>query len=396
MSLKSLIFKVLMPSLLLFGCGVMPASGPQGRVSSGSIVNINNDGTYKSSSGYAVVEFSPSVLEYISNRNVDASGVAWPKTNSPEIIKVSVGDTIQVTIYEAQSGGLFVPKEAGVRPGNFISLPPQTVEKSGYITIPYVGLVKVSGRTTVDISKSIASSLSERAIEPQVVVTFNDRSGSEVSVIGAVEGATRFSLNFAGDRILDAIASAGGLSSPGYETWVSLIRGDEEYQIPFDDIVLNPKRNVYIRSDDTIYLYREPKQFIAYGAVENQGNIAFGKRELFLSEALGLASGLDDSRADPAEIYIYRHEQSEFLNDLTFAVLGEKDKVSIEKDTVPVIYKLDLRDPNGFFWAQKFQMQNDDVIYVANSKSVEFLKFINILNSTTSAARDLKATKDDY
>lgn len=391
-----MILKILFPCLILSGCGIMPASGPQGRVADGKIVNIKNEGSSKSDSGYAVVEFSTSVMQYMSGRHSFTPNVNWPAKSSPEIIKVSVGDTIQVTIYEAQSGGLFIPKEAGVRPGNYISLPPQTVERSGYITVPYVGLVKASGKTTVNIGKYIAASLSDRAIEPQVVVTFSDRSGSEVSVIGAVDEATRFSLNFGGDKVLDAIASAGGLSSPGHETWVSLIRGDNEYQIPFDDLVLDPKKNIYVQSGDTVYLYREPKQFTAYGAVESQGTRSFGKRKLFLSEALGLANGLNDTRADPAEIYIYRHENSEFLNDLAFQMLGEEAKKVADGYTVPVIYKLDLRNPNGFFWAQKFAMQNEDVVYVANSKSVEFLKFVNILDRTTSSARGVKATKEVY
>lgn len=397
MSLKHLLLKMLFP-LLLAGCGTMPASGPyQGGIGHEASVNIKDKSAGDNRFKYAVVGLSAPIIDHIAERTYFADDdIAWPAKTSPEIIKVNVGDTIQVTIYEAQSGGLFIPEEAGVRPGNYITLPPQTVERAGYITVPYVGLVKAAGHSTVDIGASIAKSLADRAIEPQVVVSFSDRSGSEVSVIGAVEDAIRFPLGFGGDRILDAIANAGGPSLPGYETWVSLQRKGHEYTLPFERLVLDPKANIYVQSNDTVYLYRQPKVFTVYGAVQSQGRINFGKRHLFLSEALGMARGLNDARADPAEIYIYRHEETAYLKGLVDTYSDDKPLGDIEAKTLPVIYKLDLRDPNGFFFAQKFPMQGDDVIYVANAKSVEFLKFLNILNNTLSTATNVKDVKNVY
>ena len=60
-------------------------------------------------------------------------------------------------------------------------------------------------------------------------------------------------------------------------------------------------------------------------------------------------------------------------------------------DGVSMIFRLDMRDPKSFFLAQNFQMEDQDIIYVANAKSVEFSKFLNILNlsSTTTNATDV-------
>ena len=41
---------------------------------------------------------------------------------------LGVGDVVSVTIFEAEAGGLFLPSEAGARPGNFVTLPDQIVE----------------------------------------------------------------------------------------------------------------------------------------------------------------------------------------------------------------------------------------------------------------------------
>ena len=86
----------------------------------------------------------------------------------PEI-KVGVGDTVQVTLFEAQAGGLFIPTDAGARPGNFVALPNQTVDSKGYITVPYAGQVRVLNRGTPAIQQDIVDKLKNRAIEPQAV-----------------------------------------------------------------------------------------------------------------------------------------------------------------------------------------------------------------------------------
>ena len=61
----------------------------------------------------------------------------------PEL-RFGIGDVVSVTIFEAAAGGLFIPTEAGVRPGNFVTLPDQTVDNDGNISVPYAGLVKAA------------------------------------------------------------------------------------------------------------------------------------------------------------------------------------------------------------------------------------------------------------
>lgn len=378
---------------LLAGCGALPASGPYGvDVPHGAKVRVDGSpesGAPKPKFNYALVDITKSVISWISQKSANVEKALWPSNASPEVIKVDVGDTLQVTIYESQSGGLFVPKEAGVRPGNFITLPDQVVDGSGFITVPYVGLVQAAGRTTAGIASSISKSLENKAIEPQVVVSFAGRQSSEVSVIGQVKTATRFPLSFQGDKILDAIAKSGGPDRPGYDTYVTLQRDGKEYTLPFDNLVREPDKNIYLKPNDTVYLFNQPKTFVMYGASELQGSYPFGKRELFLSEAIGLASGIRDTQADPSEIYIYRQEAKENIKGLELASAKEFAG-TFDGGYVPVIYKINLRDPEGFFLAQQFPLEDKDVVYIANAESVEFLKFLNILNETGVTKRSLR------
>ncbi len=385
-------------SLFLAGCGTMPASGPySSHMSQKNKVNIkisSIEGEEKEFN-FAVAEIDLNLLSYVEEeRKKYQASYDWPKSEPAEEITVNVGDTIQISIFESQSGGLFIPIDSSVRPGNFVSLPSQTINSTGLVTVPYAGEVQAAGKTTEEISELIVERLKDKAIEPQVVVSFGDRSGAEVSVIGDVNNARRLSLGFNQYKILDAIASAGGPTSPGYETKVSLQRDNEEFSIPFDQLVVDPDRNIYSQVSDILYLYREPQTFTSYGAVQSQGNIPFGKRNIQLSEALGLTRGLNDTQADPAEIYIYRQREYEYYTKSD--IDPETSEAKFEKTTIPVIFKLDMRKPSGFFLAQKFAMEDQDIIYVANAQSVEFLKFLNILNSTAVTNNNTHSAVRDY
>jgi hypothetical protein len=66
---------------------------------------------------------------------------------------------VSVTIFEAEPGGLFVPSDAGARPGNFVTLPDQVVDTNGTITVPYAGKIRAVGRTPAEVQDAISEAL---------------------------------------------------------------------------------------------------------------------------------------------------------------------------------------------------------------------------------------------
>ena len=49
-------------------------------------------------------------------------------------------------------------------------------------------------------------------------------------------------------------------------TWVMLERGGRRATAPFGALVYEPSNNIWVHPNDTIYLYREPQTFVAFGA----------------------------------------------------------------------------------------------------------------------------------
>lgn len=374
----------------LSGCALIPNAGPRdGSIRHNAELSIkveSNDVNQYHSLRYALVDVTAPLMPYLLHEATKAKAYDWPEYRLPEDIKINIGDQLQITVYEALAGGLFVPKEAGVRPGNFITLPSQIVDASGMITIPYAGQVPVVGRSPAEIERVIVERLKNRALDPQVVVTFGERGGSEISVIGRVNSARRYALNFNGERILDAIARAGGPVAQGFDTHVTLQRDGKENTIPFDLLVQDPKKNIYLKPNDTVYLYEEPKSYMVYGAAGINGRHEFARRELWLSEALAKAGGLRSAQANPAEMYVFRHERKTSLKKLMPSLEGKKwEQLG---DVVPTIYKLDLREAGGFFLTQQFPVRDGDVVYVADAATVELQKFLAILSPGTSTALD--------
>ena len=129
---------------------------------------------------------------------------------APTAFQFGVGDVVSVTIFEAAAGGLFIPAEAGVRPGNFITLPNQEVDNNGNISVPYAGNIRAKGRTPVEVQQAIVDALKNRAIEPQAVVSLATQRTSLVTVLGDVLRPGVLTAVPAGERILDFDRSGGG------------------------------------------------------------------------------------------------------------------------------------------------------------------------------------------
>ena len=305
-----------------------------------------------------------------------------------------------VSIFEAAAGGLFIPIEAGVRPGNFVALPNQNVDSRGNISVPYAGAIRAAGRTPPEVQQSIVDALKNRAIEPQVVVSLVEQRTSMISVLGDVHNPNRFPANAAGEHLLDAITRAGGPKSPGYDTWVMVERGGRRATAPFGALVYEPQNNIWVHPGDTIYLYREPQTFLAFGAAGTAGvQVIYRGRD---RDGYCGTAGPIRLRC-MAHLARRRHRKSRWAEQSNGRAgrgfsLPRRDAgsgraaryrlLAFSGPIIPVIYNLNLRNPEGYFLATKFQMRNKDVIYMANATSVEIAKALGFFSLVVNTVND--------
>lgn len=357
----------------LGGCGFIPMSGP-----ASSDVQSQNSATLP----FAVVKLDSNVVQVLQKYEPkDLPGI-FSDSSPPARIRFGIGDIVSVTIFEAAAGGLYVPFEAGVRPGNYINLPDQPIDNDGTISVPYAGMIQAAGRTNAQVQEDILQRIKKRAIDPQVVVTASQQRSSLISVFGEVRTPVRFPMPASGaqDRITDAITRAGGISGAGWETWVVLERGGKRATVPFANLVHWPSNNIFVLPGDRIYLYREPMKFLAFGATGQQGEFNFDAWRISLAQAVAKAGGLLDFQADPGSVFLYRREPRAVAEQL--GVDGSR----FGGDFIPIVLKVSFQDPAGYFLATKLQMRPFDVIYVANAPQVDVTKVLNFVNAAVTTA----------
>jgi len=152
-------------------------------------------------------------------------------------------------------------------------------------------------------------------------------------------------------------------------------RGDGVYSLPLETVIRDPRQNIPLRAGDVVTALFQPLSFTALGATGKSDEINFEARGISLAQALARAGGLVDTRSNAEGVFIFRFESKQALR-------FSADVSTTPDGRVPVIFRIDLKDPRSFFVAQSFPMENKDVLYIANAPASELQKFLNLLLST--------------
>jgi polysaccharide export outer membrane protein len=299
----------------------------------------------------------------------------FPSTVSNNYV-IGPGDVIEVTIWEAPPALLFggSAQASSTTPtaANSVTLPTQMVASDGTIAIPFVGRVVVTGHTAEQIEAGIVSRLKGKANQPQVLVRVTKNNASIVTIVGDVNTSTMMPLTPKGERLLDALAFAGGAKQPVDHMAVQLSRGNVTATMPLDSIIRDPKQNIVLKPGDVVTALFQPQSFSVLGATGKNDEIQFEAKGISLAQALARSGGLSDNRADARGVFVFRFEDARLVD-------AKDPSVKSANGTVPVIYEINLRDPAAFFVTQNFPIQDHDLIYVTNSPGAEFRKFLTYI-----------------
>ncbi|NML25950.1 polysaccharide export protein [Zoogloea sp. G-4-1-14] len=300
---------------------------------------------------------------------------------------VGAGDVIEVSVWEAPPAALFgatvIDPRAGAATARVVTFPDQMISHQGTIRIPFAGAIPAAGKSPQQIEAEIARRLQGKANQPQVLVRVTRNATSNVTIVGEVSQSTRMPLTAKGERLLDAIAAAGGVRQPVGKMTVQLTRGSSVHSMALDTIIQDPKQNIVLYPGDVVTALFQPLSFTALGATGRNEEVQFEAQGISLAQALARSGGLKDERADAKGVFIFRFEDPSVLGGST------GDEAVTPDGKIPVIYRVDLKDPRSFFVAQGFPMQNKDVVYVSNAPAAELQKFLNILTSVVFTATGL-------
>lgn len=356
-------FVIVAMTALVAGCGALPRSAPTAH----QVVSGLKSGDAE------VVQIVPGT---VSGAAADAEVLpGWGIADgSGANDRITPGDRLAISVYEV-GYSLFAGSGAGadgtgaLPNGSARAFPAIVVPEDGTIRFPYAGTLYVNGLSAEQLSKAIEQRLRGKSQYLQVMAVAEPGPGRSALVGGDVARPGRVTLTSAHERVLDVLALAGGPIPRKADTVVRLSRGRFTSEARLDAIDPNGPENVVLAPGDRLELLRSPRSMTVLGAAQKVSEVPFDGATMTLSEAIARAGGPLDDRADARGVFIFRYEW--------------RDKAG-QKVRMPVIYRLDLIDPASYFAAQQFAMRPKDVMLIANARSNQLNKFIQIVNALAS------------
>ncbi|MGH8035973.1 MAG: polysaccharide biosynthesis/export family protein, partial [Lysobacterales bacterium] len=299
---------------------------------------------------------------------------------APAGFVVGAGDVLEISIWEAPPASLFssgvLDPRTGATTARVTALPEQMVNSAGQINVPFAGAVQAAGRSPQEIEADIVQRLKGKANQPQVLVRVIRNATSNVTVVGEFASSTRMPLTAMGERLLDALAAAGGVRQPVGKMTVQITRGSSVQALPLETIIQDPRQNIVLQPGDVVTALHQPLSFTVLGATGKNEELNFEAQGITLAQALARAGGLQDLRADARGVFVFRFEEPAALG-----LNADSRAQTTPEGKIPVVYRVDLKDPATFFVAQGFPIRNKDVMYVSNASAAELQKFLNIVGS---------------
>ena len=327
---------------------------------------------------FQVVEVTRARIPAISNwpATGGARGYNWlPLERGPGSQLIRAGDLVSITIWDSQDNSLLTaPGQKSVR------MEDMRVSGSGSIFLPYVEEVVINGLTEDQARRRVQARYETVVPSAQVQLSARQGRSNTVSVVGGVSSPGPQVLDTRGVTILDVLAAAGGIRPDLRYPIVRLNRGDSSYRIPAERLFATPSANTVVRGSDRIVVEAVDETFTSLGATGAETLVAFPKDRITALEAISLAGGIQDNRADPKGILVLREYSPRHLR-------SDDGGPSMAQ----VIFTIDLTTADGLFAARNFEINPGDTVLATESPVTAARTILGLFGSVLGLSLQVSA-----
>jgi len=306
----------------------------------------------------------------------------WPRTgvershgwlahghNGAEII-IRPFDTVDLTVWDAEDNSLLTS------PGQkLVEIAGLRVNERGQIFVPYLGQLRVAGRTPDSARNLVEREMTAIVPSAQVQLRVTPGTRGSVSLIGGVQNPGNIPLPEGHFTVLNLISMGGGPSDLR-NPQIRLIRDGRTYLTSYDTLLKNPERDTVLHGGDKVALIEDTRYFRALGASGKEELIYFEQDRLTALDALSLMGGINDRRADPKGVLILREYEP---SSVRFDDEGPNN--------TRTVFTLDLTTSDGLFSAGKLQVFPQDTVLATESPITAVENVVRLIGSLTAFQR---------
>lgn len=317
---------------------------------------------------------------------------------------IGPGDILNITIWDHPE--LTIPAgsyRSSSESGNW-------VHSDGTIFYPYIGTVKVAGKTVTQIRNEISKRLARYIESPQVDVNVAAFRAQKAYITGEINHPGQQSITNVPLTILDAINGAGGLAAEADWRNVTLTRTGQEESISLYALMQRGDltQNRLLQNGDIIHVPRNDGQKVfVLGEVKEPKLLKIDRSGMSLTEALSSVGGINELEADATGVFVIRGLKrggqvatAEQPNNQDIPTGQEKtsEAEGSDEQSSPIanIYQLDIKDATALVIGTEFQMEPYDIVYVTAAPLARWNRVVRQLLPTISAFNNLSEGLNYY
>lgn len=360
MRLLFALFAVSCLTFLPVACGRLPGGAP----ASEEITRTSGD----EDAGFALYPVTRAFLPTVAQ---------WPATGKQERLNwigashgaktqiIQPGDLLTLRIWDSSENSLLTSTEQ-----KMVQLQDVRVAANGTIFMPYVGNVNILGLTPELAREELQVELEAIVPSAQLQLNMVEGRNNSVDLVSGVAQPGTYPMPNRNYSVMGLISAGGGISSNLNNPQIRLVRGRSIYGTSVDALLNDPAKDTLLRGGDRVFVEEDERYFLSFGATGTEDLHIFSKDEVSAMDAMSIAGGFQDSKADPQGLLILRE-----YDDAAVApgVRGPRQ--------TRVVFTLDLTSADGLFSARNFQINPGDLVMATESPVNDALTISNLIGN---------------